>query len=56
MTSSSVMRIPDIIMKKRDGHELTKEEIDFFVRSICDPNNNGLIQESQIGENVTLII
>ncbi len=26
------MRIYDIIEKKRDGHKLTKEEIDFFVR------------------------
>ena len=26
------MRIYDIIEKKRDGHKLTKEEIDFFVQ------------------------
>lgn len=43
------LRIPDIIMKKRDGHELTKEEIQFFINAICDTNNNGMIQESQIG-------
>lgn len=43
------LRIPDIIMKKRNGHELNKEEIKFFIQAICDPNNNKLIQESQIG-------
>lgn len=42
-------RIPDLILKKRNGHELTKEEIDFFIRSICDSNNNRQIHESQIG-------
>ncbi len=30
------MRIYDIIEKKRDGHKLTKEEIDFFVRGYTD--------------------
>jgi hypothetical protein len=44
-------RIPDIIMKKRNGEELTQDEINFFVASICDLNNNkSQIQESQIGE------
>ena len=43
-----ILRIPDIIMKKRNGHELTKNEIDFFISSICDLNNNQ-VQESQIG-------
>lgn len=42
------LRIPDIIMKKRNGLELSKEEIQFFIHAICDKNNN-LIQESQIG-------
>lgn len=46
---SAPLRIPDIIMKKRNGSELTKEEIQFFIQAICDPNNNKLIQESQIG-------
>ena len=41
-------RIPDLIMKKRNGQELSKDEIDFFIRSVCDTNNNA-IQESQIG-------
>jgi thymidine phosphorylase len=44
-------RIPDIIMKKRNGLELTKDEINFFIRSVCDINNNKQIQESQIGNN-----
>lgn len=43
------LRIPDIIMKKRNGHELNKEEIQFFIEAICDTNNNTMIQESQIG-------
>lgn len=47
--ASAPLRIPDIIMKKRDGHELTKEEINFFISAICDCNNNKAIQESQIG-------
>ena len=32
------MRIYDIIEKKRDGHKLTKEEIDFFVREFTNEN------------------
>lgn len=32
------MRIYDIIEKKRDGHKLTKEEIDFFVREYTQGN------------------
>jgi thymidine phosphorylase len=47
-TTGADYRIPDLIIKKRNGHELSSEEIDFFIRSICDSNNN-LIQESQIG-------
>lgn len=45
---SNSYRIPDLILKKRDKGELTKEEIDFFIKSVCDVNNNS-IQESQIG-------
>lgn len=48
LVTKTQLRIPDIIMKKRNGDELTKEEIQFFINSICDKNNN-LIQESQIG-------
>lgn len=32
------MRIYDIIAKKRDGHKLTKEEIDFFVQEFTKEN------------------
>lgn len=42
-------RIPDLIIKKRNGGELTKDEIDYFIRSVCSNPNNNLIQESQIG-------
>lgn len=47
-TTDRKFRIPDLIKKKRNGDELSREEIDFFIRSLCDSNNN-LIQESQIG-------
>ena len=30
------MNIVDIITKKRDGQELSKEEIDFFVESVTN--------------------
>ena len=32
------MRIYDIIEKKRDGHQLTKEEINFFVQEYTNGN------------------
>lgn len=39
-----ILRIVDIIEKKRDGHELTKEEIEFFVNGYTD----GTIPDYQI--------
>jgi thymidine phosphorylase len=42
------LRIPDLIMKKRSGLELDKDEVDFFIRAVCDTNNN-MMQESQLG-------
>jgi len=50
--NGSKFRIPDLITKKKDGHALTHEEIDYFIKSICDHNNNNLIQESQIGKHL----
>jgi thymidine phosphorylase len=41
-------RIPDLIIKKRDGQKLSKDEIDFFVESVV----SGHLQESQIGKHV----
>lgn len=41
-------RIPDLIIKKRDGQKLSKDEIDFFVESVV----SGHVQESQIGKHV----
>ncbi len=38
------MRLYDIIKKKRDGEELSKEEIDFFIRGVTD----GSIPDYQI--------
>lgn len=54
-SNGSKMRIVDLLKKKRDGHELTKEEITFFIESVCDSSNNS-IQESQIGYNLGQII
>ena len=45
----SALRIPDIIKSKRNGNELTNDEINFFIKSICDLKANA-IQESQIGK------
>ena len=41
-------RIPDLIIKKRNGQKLSKDEIDFFVESVV----SGHVQESQIGKHV----
>ena len=30
------MNIVDLIIKKRDGEKLTKDEIDFFVKGVTD--------------------
>ena len=38
-------RMPDIIMKKRDGHVLLKDEIEFFVDGVV----NKTIQQAQLG-------
>ena len=40
-------RIPDLIIKKRNGQKLSKDEIDFFVESVV----SGHVQESQIGKH-----
>ena len=48
LSKPTIFRIPDLIIKKRNGLELSAEEIDFFIKSVCDHNNNQ-IQESQIG-------
>lgn len=47
--ANSAFRVPDLIMKKRDGKEFTQEEINFLVESVSDSNNNNSIQQSQIG-------
>lgn len=39
------MSIPDLIRKKRDGGELSDEEIKTFIHNVT----NRTIQESQIG-------
>lgn len=42
-------RVPDLIIKKRNGKALSKQEIDYFIRSVVSNVNNNTIQESQIG-------
>lgn len=41
-------RIPDLIIKKRNGQKLSKDEINFFVESVV----SGHVQESQLGKHV----
>ena len=38
-------RMPDIIIKKRDGHALSEEEIEYFVDGVT----NKTIQQAQLG-------
>ena len=38
-------RMPDIIIKKRDGQALSKDEIEYFVDSVV----NESIQQAQLG-------
>lgn len=47
---NSGFRVPDLIMKKRDGKVFTQEEINFLIESVSDSNNNNSIQQSQIGK------
>jgi len=44
-------RIPDLIIKKRNGQQLSEDEIDFFVKSVV----SGHVQESQLGKHVFFI-
>lgn len=41
------MRIADVIIKKRDGHALTDEEIRTFVRLLVERH----LEDSQLGKN-----
>jgi len=38
--------IPELIIKKRDGQELTRDEIEFFVNGVV----SGTVQQAQIGK------
>ena len=46
------MRIADVIIKKRNGFELTDEEIRFFIKELVD----GRIEGSQLGRTYPYII
>ena len=39
------MRIADVIIRKRDGQDLTDEEIQFFIKELVD----GRLEGSQLG-------
>ena len=39
------LRVPDIISRKRDGQELGKEEIDYFIQGVVD----GSVTDAQTG-------
>ncbi|XP_061176774.1 thymidine phosphorylase-like [Saccostrea echinata] len=43
--ASASFRIPDLLIKKRDGNALSPEEIKYFVREVV----NGGVQECQLG-------
>ncbi len=42
------MRIADVIIKKRDGHALTDEEIRTFVRLLVERH----LEDSQLGKKI----
>jgi thymidine phosphorylase len=42
------MRIADVIIKKRDGQDLTDEEIKFFIKELVD----GRLEGSQLGISI----
>lgn len=45
------MRIADLIVKKRDGYELTDEEVRFFIDELV----KGRVEGSQIGKSYALL-
>ena len=46
------MRIAELILKKRGGESLTKEEIDFFVKAVVDQT----IEDSQLGKFIDFFL
>lgn len=45
------MRIVDVIIKKRDGKELTDEEIKFVIKELVD----GRLESSQLGISIEFL-
>ena len=45
---NETFRIPDLIIKKRDGQKLSRDEIGFFVKSLVKHQ----VQDLQIGKHV----
>lgn len=46
------LSILDVIGKKRDGHVLTEEDIEFFIQAVV----KGTVQDAQLGESVVFRI
>jgi thymidine phosphorylase len=42
---SDVISVPELLQKKRNGEELSSEEIHFFIQNVV----NGTAQDCQIG-------
>ena len=51
MTETHILSIPDLIAKKRDGLELSSEEIQQFIEGLSD----GQVQDCQIGSMLMAI-
>ena len=51
MTETHILSIPDLIAKKRDGLELTADEIQQFIEGLSD----GQVQDSQVGSMLMAI-
>lgn len=55
--NKAVYRIPDLILKKRNGEELSEDEIKYFIKAVSNTDeNNNSIQPSQIGVNLIFFI
>jgi pyrimidine-nucleoside phosphorylase len=45
--NNNLFRVPDLIMKKRNGMPLTADEISFFINALV--NKNQMVDPTQIG-------
>jgi thymidine phosphorylase len=47
---SGIISIPELLKKKRDGDELTPEEINFFIQNVVTGN----VQDCQTGKILSI--